>query len=134
MQGSSVGVIALTEKRGRGASKRGPSRRVRVCVIGLRSAPGGLGGIETHCENLYRRAAAMDGRLEFILLTRSPYCAKPTTISKGLNVVPVWSLRHKYLETLIHTPLALLYARLFLNPKIVHLHALGPAFFTPFAK
>ncbi len=109
-------------------------RRIRVCVIGLRHAPDGVGGVEVHCEHLYPEAARLDDSLQFVLLTRSPYSAKRRSLSDNVDVRPIWSPRHKYLETLIHTPLALAYARLFLHPKIVHLHALGPAFFTPLAK
>jgi len=38
------------------------------------------------------------------------------------------------LETLIHTPLAILWARLFLHPDVIHLHAIGPGFFAPLAR
>lgn len=52
----------------------------------------------------------------------------------NVRVISLWALRRKALETLIHTPLALFYARLFLHPHVVHLHAIGPGFFAPLAR
>ena len=105
---------------------------MRICAIGLRGIPDVMGGIETHCEHLYPRLASLDDKLEITVIGRSGY-AKSGRVS-NVRVVTLWAPRMKALETLIHTPLAILYARLFLHPDVVHLHAVGPGFFAPLAR
>ena len=105
---------------------------MRICAIGLRGIPDVMGGIETHCENLYPRLVRFDDQLDVTVIARSGY-ARPGKFG-NIRIVSLWAPRVKALETLIHTPLALLYARLFLHPHVVHLHAIGPGFFTPLAR
>ncbi|HEX5006381.1 MAG TPA: glycosyltransferase family 4 protein [Hyphomonadaceae bacterium] len=106
---------------------------MRICAIGLRGIPDVMGGIETHCEHLYTRLAHLDDQLDIIVVGRSGY-AKSGKVSRNVRVVVLWAPRKKALETLIHTPLAILYARLFLHPDVIHLHAVGPGFFAPLAR
>ena len=105
---------------------------MRICAIGLRGIPDVMGCIETHCEQLYPRLASMDTTLDITVVGRSGY-AKAGRFG-NVRVVSVWAPKRKALETLIHTPLALLYARLFLHPHVIHLHAIGPGFFAPLAR
>ncbi len=105
---------------------------MRICAIGLRGIPDVMGGIETHCEHLYPRLANMDDKLDITVIGRSGY-VRPGRFG-NVRVLSLWAPRRKALETLIHTPLAILYARLFLHPHVVHLHAIGPGFFTPMAR
>lgn len=105
---------------------------MRICAIGLRGIPDVMGGIETHCEHLYPRLAKLDGEFEIVVIGRSGY-VQASRMGK-VRVVPVWAPRGKGIETLVHTPLAILYARLFLHPHVVHLHAVGPGFFAPLAR
>jgi glycosyltransferase involved in cell wall biosynthesis len=105
---------------------------MKICAIGLRGIPDVMGGIETHCEHLYTRLASLDDTLEIIVIGRSGY-VKSGKID-NIRVVTLWAPRWSMLETLIHTPLAILYARLFLHPDVVHLHAIGPGFFAPLAR
>jgi glycosyltransferase involved in cell wall biosynthesis len=105
---------------------------MRLCAIGLRGIPDVMGGIETHCENLYPRLAKFDEDIQITVIGRSGY-ARPGRFG-NVRIVNLWAPRMKALESLIHTPLALLYARLFLHPHVVHIHAVGPGFFTPMAR
>jgi glycosyltransferase involved in cell wall biosynthesis len=105
---------------------------MRICAIGLRGIPDVMGGIETHCEHLYPRLSRLDDKLEIIVIGRSGY-AKSGKIA-NVRVVTLWAPHRKALETLVHTPLAILYARLFLHPDVIHLHAVGPGFFAPLAR
>lgn len=105
---------------------------MRLCAIGLRGIPDVMGGIETHCENLYPRLASFDEKIEITVIGRSGY-ARAGKFG-NVRIVNLWAPRKKALESLIHTPLALLYARLFLHPHVVHIHAIGPGFFTPMAR
>jgi glycosyltransferase involved in cell wall biosynthesis len=105
---------------------------MKICAIGLRGIPDVMGGIETHCENLYPRLARMDDTLDITVIGRSGHAK--TGRYGDINVISLWAPRKRALETLIHTPLAILYARLFLHPDMIHLHAVGPGFFAPMAR
>ena len=105
---------------------------MKICAIGLRGIPDVMGGVESHCEYLYPRLARLDDKLEIIVIGRSGYSRSGSF--SDVRVVTLWAPHRKALETLIHTPLAILYARLFLHPDIIHLHAVGPGFFAPLAR
>lgn len=105
---------------------------MRICAIGLRGIPDVMGGVETHCEHLYPRLASLDDKLEIIVIGRSGYVRSGQF--GNVRVLSLWAPRSRALETLIHTPLAILYARLFLHPQVIHLHAIGPGFFAPLAR
>lgn len=105
---------------------------MKICAIGLRGIPDVMGGIETHCEHLYPRLARLDETLEIVVIGRSGYASAGTF--SNVRIVTVWAPRRKALETLIHTPIAILYARLFLHPDLIHLHGVGPGFFAPLAR
>jgi glycosyltransferase involved in cell wall biosynthesis len=105
---------------------------VKLCAIGLRGIPDVMGGIESHCQQLYPRLVA-EGAVVTVL-ARSPYVKKQPYEFQGVKVIPVWAMRHKFLETFLHTFVAIIYARLFVHPDIIHLHAVGPALFTPMAR
>lgn len=105
---------------------------MKICAIGLRGIPDVMGGIETHCEHLYPRLAKLDDKMEIIVVGRKGYVAGGQY--GAIRVVPLWAPRFKTLETLIHTPLAILWVRLFLHPDVIHLHAIGPGFFAPLAR
>jgi glycosyltransferase involved in cell wall biosynthesis len=105
---------------------------VKLCAIGLRGIPDVMGGIESHCQQLYPRLVAQGALVT--VLARAPYVKKQPYEYEGVNVIPVWAMRHKFLETFLHTFVAIIYARLFVHPDIIHLHAVGPALFTPLAR
>lgn len=105
---------------------------MKVCAIGLRGVPDVMGGIETHCENLYLHLTRLYRDVEIVVLGRKGYVQGRK--EERIQVIPLWAPRSKGLESLIHTPLALLYARLFIHPAIIHLHAIGPGFFAPMAR
>jgi glycosyltransferase involved in cell wall biosynthesis len=105
---------------------------MKICAIGLRGIPDVMGGIETHCENLYTRLAKLDDTLHITVIGRSGYARSGN--HGDIRVVSLWAPKKKALETLVHTPLAILYARLFLHPDVIHLHAIGPGFFAPMAR
>ncbi|MEQ1784625.1 MAG: glycosyltransferase family 4 protein [Hyphomonadaceae bacterium] len=105
---------------------------MKICAIGLRGIPDVMGGIEAHCENLYPRLAKLDDTLDITVIGRAGYARSGTY--GDIKVVSLWAPKKRALETLIHTPLALLYARLFLHPDVIHLHAVGPGFFAPMAR
>lgn len=105
---------------------------MRICAVGLRGIPGVMGGIETHCEQLYPRLIAGERALEIVVIGRSGHAR--AGVFDGVRVKTLWAPKQKTLETLIHTPLAIAYARFAIRPDVLHIHAVGPAFFTPLAK
>ncbi len=114
----------------------GPSKKekVKVCVTGLRGVPDIMGGIETHCENLCPRLAALDNELDIVILARSPYAPADRYEWQGVTVQSIWTIRNKYLETILHTAISIFYARFWEKASIIHIHAIGPGLLTPLAK
>lgn len=106
---------------------------IRICVIGLRGLPAVIGGIETHCENVYPRLARLDPELQITVVTRKQHGPDIRTF-EGLSLLPLWAPAAGGLETLVHTALALITARLTLRPHIVHLHGIGPGIFSPISR
>jgi glycosyltransferase involved in cell wall biosynthesis len=103
-----------------------------VCAVGLRGIPEIMGGIETHCEQLYTE---LSNEIEdIVILARSPYIKNAFKFKKNVSVIPVFTIRSKILETFLHTLICIFYARLVIKPDVLHIHGIGPALFTPFAK
>jgi len=105
---------------------------MKIVVIGTRGIPGIQGGVETHCEELYPRIAAHGH--DVTVICRTPYLSPdhPNEF-RGVKLMPVYAPRYKSLEAFVHTFLALLKAR-FMNPDIVHIHAIGPSLLTPLSR
>lgn len=106
---------------------------MKIVVIGTRGIPDILGGVETHCQELYPRIAAMGH--DVTVIRRSCYVAPgaPAADYKGVHLVDVYAPRRKSLEAIVHTFLAVVKARS-LHPDILHIHAVGPAIMTPLAR
>lgn len=105
---------------------------MKICAIGLRGIPNVMGGIESHCQQLYPRLVKQGAKVT--VLARSPYVEQKRAIYDGVEVVSVWAMRHKFLETFLHTFVAIFYARIFVKPDVLHIHAIGPALFTGIAR
>jgi glycosyltransferase involved in cell wall biosynthesis len=121
----SVGTSARKVEAGEG---------MRICVIGLRGVPNVIGGIETHCEHLYPLMAAKDPGLDITLITRSAYSPQKRGTWQGTKTVALYAPQFPGAEAAVHTFAALLYARFVLHPDLVHLHGIGPGFFTLMSK
>lgn len=106
---------------------------MRIVVTGTRGIPLIPGGVETHCEELYPRIAAMGH--EVIVVRRSCYVTdenKPTDY-QGVKLVDVYAPHRKSFEAIVHTFLAVIKAKR-LKADVVHIHAIGPSLMVPFAK
>lgn len=104
-----------------------------VCVMGLRGLPDVMGGIETHCENLYPRLfEKLSGRCKFVVLARRRY-VRARLEHRGITVIPIWAPANKYLETIVHSIFAVFYARFRLRASVIHIHAIGPSLVAPLA-
>lgn len=108
-----------------------PPKRT-VIFVGLRGIPEVQGGVETHVAAISARLAERGWRVE--VLGRAPYLPSRRPYSwRGVTVTPVWAPRSRHFEALAHTALSLLVAAR-RGPDLVHIHAIGPALLTPFAR
>lgn len=104
---------------------------MKIVVTGTRGIPGILGGVETHCEQLYPRIAEIG--YDVTVIRRKSYAQDTLTEWKGVKLIDIEAPRSKHLETFIHTLRAINKARR-LHADILHIHAIGPALLTPYAK
>jgi len=106
---------------------------MKIVVTGTRGIPIIQGGVETHCEELYPRLVELG--CEVTVVRRSCYVASNNKIKsyKGVKLKDIYAPRQKYIEALLHTFLAVLYAKK-TKADILHIHAIGPALLTPFAR
>jgi len=107
---------------------------MRICVIGLRGLPDVIGGIEVHCERLFPEIRRVNRSVQITILIRRGYTPASRFGFQGCDVVALWSPTMWGVDTLIHTIWALIYARFKTRPDIVHIHGIGPGFFTPLAR
>ncbi|WP_218352163.1 glycosyltransferase family 4 protein [Alteromonas lipotrueiana] len=105
---------------------------MKLCAVGLRGIPDVMGGIESHCQQLYPRL--VKAGMDVTVICRSPYVDKTRQQFQGVQLRSVWTLKHKFFETFMHTFLAIFYARFVVKPDVLHIHGIGPALFTPLAK
>lgn len=110
----------------------GRPERITILVLGLRAVPRVAGGIESHCENLYPLLCGAGCEVELVVRGRYADPALGQTWRK-VRLTRLWAPPGAGLEAFVHTLLGVLYAG-FRRPDILHLHAIGPALFTPLAK
>lgn len=103
---------------------------MKVVVLGTRGFPDVQGGVEKHCENLYPELVKRS--CEVTVFTRAPYVNPAKNEYKGVKLVPLKCHRSKHLEAFTHTFKGVLAAKK-LKPDILHIHAVGPSLFVPFA-
>ncbi len=105
---------------------------MKIIVLGTRGIPDILGGVETHCEELYPRI--VDKGHKVTIITRTPYVKdKSLKAYKGVQLKHIYAPKIKSFEAIVHTFLGVLYAAV-KRPDILHIHAIGPMIMTPFAK
>ncbi len=104
---------------------------MRIVVTGTRGIPNILGGVETHCEELFPRIQKLGHDIS--LIRRKSYVKDTLTECKGVKLIDIETPRKKSFEAIIHTFRAILEARK-QKADIVHIHAIGPALLTPMAR
>lgn len=105
---------------------------MKVFVTGTRGIPGVMGGVETHCEHLYPRLAAMG--YDITVVRRDSYVAGDSrTRWQGVNLVDIATPRKKAFEAIVHTIRAVVAARR-AKADLLHIHAVGPSLAVPLAK
>jgi len=104
---------------------------MKLVVTGTRGIPNIMGGVETHCEELFPRIAAKG--VDTIVIRRKSYVQDSLTEWKGVKLIDINTPKKKSFEAIIHTYKAILKAKS-LKADIVHIHAIGPALLTPLAR
>jgi glycosyltransferase involved in cell wall biosynthesis len=104
---------------------------MRIAVLGMRGFPDVQGGVENHCQNLYPYLVRLG--CEVIVFARSPYVSKSVREYKGVVIKRLPAIKNMFMEAFLHTFLGVFAARAY-RPHILHIHAIGPSFFTPLAR
>ena len=104
---------------------------MKIVITGTRGIPNVMGGVETHCEELFPRIAKSG--TEVTVIRRSAYVSDGLQEWNGVRLVDIPAPKKKNLEAIIHTFRAVNKARR-LKADILHIHAVGPALLTPYAK
>ena len=104
---------------------------MKIVVIGTRGIPNVMGGVETHCEELFPRIAKMG--FDVTVIRRKGYVHDGLKEWNGVKLVDVESPGKKSFEAIIHTFKAVNEARK-LGADVLHIHAIGPALLVPYAK
>jgi len=104
---------------------------MKIIVTGTRGVPNIMGGVETHCEELFPRIARMGH--EVSIIRRKNYVKDSLTEWKGIKLINVDTPKRKAFEAIIHTFKAVWKAKKE-GANIVHIHAIGPALLVPFAR
>lgn len=104
---------------------------MKIAVVGTRGIPNIMGGVETHCEELFPRIAKNGP--EVFVMRRTSYVQDACSVWNGVRLIDIKTPRKKAFEAIIHTFRAINRAKR-LNVDIVHIHAIGPALLVPYAR
>lgn len=104
---------------------------MKIVVTGTRGIPNVMGGVETHCEELFPRIARRG--LDVTVIRRSNYVKDSLTEWNGVKLVDIDCPKKKSFEAIIHTFRAINEAKR-LGADVLHIHAIGPALLVPYAK
>lgn len=104
---------------------------MKLVVTGTRGIPDIMGGVETHCEELFPRIASK--AVDTTVIRRKNYVKDLLTEWKGVKLVDIDTPKKKSFEAIIHTFRAVNRAKK-MGADVVHIHAVGPALLVPYAK
>lgn len=104
---------------------------MKIVVTGTRGIPDVMGGVETHCEELFPRIA--EKGFDVTVIRRKSYVHDELKEWKGVKLVDIETPKKKAFEAIIHTFKAINAAKK-IGADILHIHAIGPALLVPYAK
>ena len=104
---------------------------MKIVVTGTRGIPNIMGGVETHCEELFPRIAKRG--FDVTVIRRTNYVKDDLKEWNCVKLVNIDSPKKKSFEAIIHTFRAINEAKR-LKADILHIHAIGPALLVPYAK
>ena len=105
---------------------------MKIVVTGTRGFPNILGGVETHCEELFPRI--VEKGFDVVVIRRKSYVRNKLSMYKGVTLYDIPNFKIKPFESIIHTIRAIWVAKTKFHADIVHIHAIGPALLTLFAR
>lgn len=108
-----------------------PEDKIKIVVTGTRGIPNIMGGVETHCEELFPRIVAKG--YSVTVIRRKSYVRDNFRKFSGVDLVDIDAPKSKSFEAIIHTWRAIWKAKK-LHARIIHIHACGPAILTPLAR
>jgi glycosyltransferase involved in cell wall biosynthesis len=91
-----------------------------------------MGGVETHCEELLPRIAALSPELSLEVLGRKGFVPPGISDHRGVGVRGLPAPSRASTEAIVSTLLAVLHARS--RARVIHIHAIGPALLAPLAR
>ena len=104
---------------------------MKIIVTGTRGIPNVMGGVETHCEELFPRIVSFNE--DVTLIRRASYVNDGLTEWKGVKLVDIATPKKKSFEAIVHTFRAINEAKR-LGADVLHVHAIGPALLVPYAR
>lgn len=104
---------------------------MKIVVTGTRGIPDIMGGVETHCEELCPRLAALGE--DVTVVRRASYVKDSIHEWKGVKLKDIAAPKKKAFEAIVHTFRAINYAAK-VHADAVHINAVGPALLAPYAK
>ena len=107
------------------------AKLMKIFVTGTRGIPNIMGGVETHCEELFPRLAAKG--FDVTVMRRSSYVSDGLKEWEGVKLIDIATPKKKAFEAIIHTFRAINEAKK-RGADILHVHAVGPALLVPYAR
>ena len=104
---------------------------MKLVITGTRGIPNIMGGVETHCEELFPRIVAKG--VDTTVIRRKNYVHDSLTEWKDVKLVDIDTPKKKSFEAIIHTFRAINRAKK-IGADVLHIHAIGPALLVPYAK
>ena len=104
---------------------------MKLVVTGTRGVPNIMGGVETHCEELYPRIVRKG--FDVYLIRRKKYVRDSLKEYKGIQLIDIAAPKKKAFEAIVHTFLAVWKAKR-LHADLILIHAIGPALLVPLAR
>lgn len=106
---------------------------MKIVVAGLRGFPSIQGGVETHCEELCPRIAALG--CDITVTRRKPFIKEdpPYTTYQGVKFKDLNATRQSGFEAAVHTFRSVWYAH-HTKADAIHIQAIGPCIAIPLAK
>lgn len=92
-----------------------------------------MGGVESHCEELYPRIAKLNPDLDITVIARRANVGDAPYRFNEISVIPLRAVRSMHFEAIVSTFLGVLFA-FRRGAEILHIHAIGPALTAPLAR
>lgn len=105
---------------------------MKIAVTGTRGYPNVIGGVETHCEEVFSRLAAKG--YDITVFRRNGYCRDQLTEYKGVKFYNLGHPKSKTFEAFVHTFKSVFIAKYKLHADVIHIHAIGPSLMSPLAR